>query len=143
MTTLINRASTAARNDWIAKMGRNQDAETIQVYQMIAVFDPRQKDAFTFTSDEILRYLRPIHDSIYGPTEAGLDPLKVSFSLNISICIYFNSFLLDRSRELPLHPLWSYQHDGLGILGRPEELQAQARLARPRTSFNPQGVFRC
>lgn len=79
MTTLITRASAAARNDWISKMERNQDTETIQVYQMIAVFDPRQKDAFTFTLEEILRYIRPIHDSIYGPVEAGVDPLKVLF----------------------------------------------------------------
>ncbi len=76
MTTLIKRACAAARNDWISKMERNQDQETIQVYQMIALFDPRQKAAFTFTPEEILRYLRPIHDSIYGPAEAGLDPLK-------------------------------------------------------------------
>ena len=37
------------------------------------------KDAFTFTLEEILRYIRPIHDSIYGPVEAGVDPLKVLF----------------------------------------------------------------
>jgi hypothetical protein len=79
MKKLITLACNAARNDWLAKMTRNQDGETIAVYQMIAVFDPSQKDAFTFTSAELLRILRPIHDSIYGPTEVGYDPLKVTF----------------------------------------------------------------
>jgi hypothetical protein len=85
MTNLITRASTAARNDWISKMARNQDSETIQVFQMIAVFDPGQKAAFTFTLEEILHYLRPIHDSIYGPAEAGNDPLRV---LTLSFLLY-------------------------------------------------------
>lgn len=64
---------------FVLTLGRNQDGETIAIYQMISVFDPSQKDAFTFTSEELLRILRPIHDSIYGPTQAGYDPLKVLF----------------------------------------------------------------
>jgi len=78
MIVLIKAACNAAYNFWVEKMQRNQDMETIEVFQMLAVFDPAQKAAFTFTSEEILAVLRPIHDSIYGPTEAGYDPLKLN-----------------------------------------------------------------
>ena len=79
MRALIRIACGAAQKAWASKMVRNQDMETIEIFQMLAVFDPSQKAAFTFTTDEILTVLRPIHDSIYGPTEANYDPLRVLF----------------------------------------------------------------
>ena len=76
MTEYIRVVSRAAHNDWLKKMRANQDSETIELYQMIAVFDPMQKAAFTFTTDEILDVIRPITNSIYSP-DPGYDPLRV------------------------------------------------------------------
>ena len=67
VTYIIRTASSAAYNFWVTTMSGNSEFETIAIFQKFAVFDPTQKAAFTFTDDELLEILRPIHDSIYGP----------------------------------------------------------------------------
>jgi hypothetical protein len=111
MASLITIASHAAGNDWKAKMQRNQDHRTIELYQMIAFFDPEQKAAFIFTSEEILTEIRPIHDSLFPEAEAGYDPLAVplqfSFSYIILLYLYFQirtrSPIISRLRQARSH----------------------------------------
>lgn len=109
MRSLITTASRAAGNDWTAKMERNQDDRTIELFQMIAFFDPEQKAAFIFTPDEILDDIRPIHDSIFPAVEEGYDPLAVpllsfEFRLNPhSLCRRMKSDSILRLNQDPCH----------------------------------------
>jgi hypothetical protein len=77
MRTVIKTACKAAYNVWLDKMTRNQDEETVLIYQQIAFFDPGSRDAFTHSTDDLLSLLRPIHDSIFGAPDDGVDPLRV------------------------------------------------------------------
>lgn len=65
MRELVTVASHAAANAWRQKMITNQDAETIEFFQMLAFFDPKQRDAYLFTADQILSVIRPVHNSIF------------------------------------------------------------------------------
>ena len=77
MRSVIKTASKAAYNAWVDKMTRNQDDETIVIYQRIAYFDPGSRDAFTHSWDDLLTLLRPLHETIFGVQEAGVDTLLV------------------------------------------------------------------
>lgn len=142
MASLIRIASHAAQNDWLSKMDRNQDTETIQFYQMLAIFDPLQKAAFTFAPEEILEVLRPIHDSIF-PVEVGYDPLAVNPLSSSYHSHEIHILSIARSSGLSSRGTWSTRHNCLGLLGCAKELSTSSRRSCARRSRLPDWLFRC